>query len=355
MRPRAVFLVIIAVAALLVFGYVLRQLSFISVGLAANQEVQELLRQSADDQKKLSKLDRAQTAAYRQRFDQIQTLLQRMHVLALTRGELRRQFELVLLAVVAAIVLSGAAVYLLEQRSRLALDRRRTQYLEHLSAWQEAARRHAHEIRTPLTAAQLEIDRLVRTIERRTPEATDELREARESIFEELEQLRRFTRDFVSFAQIGTPRLQKQDVAKLVSDFRDTFAEHYPSLVIDVDAPQPALAELDRELVRRVLVNLATNSALAVGEKGGMLSISVRRSAASVLVDVRDDGPGIPPAIRGRLFEPYVTTRSIGEGMGLGLAISRKIMLDHGGDLDLLPSPRGTAFRLTFPSATEDA
>jgi C4-dicarboxylate-specific signal transduction histidine kinase len=67
------------------------------------------------------------------------------------------------------------------------------------------------------------------------------------------------------------------------------------------------------------------------------------------MLDVSDDGPGIAREIRPRLFEPYITTRPIGEGMGLGLAISKKILLDHGGDLELVPAARGAAFRLTLP------
>ena len=68
------------------------------------------------------------------------------------------------------------------------------------------------------------------------------------------------------------------------------------------------------------------------------------------VLDVADDGPGVDEAVRGRLFEPYTTSRGIGEGMGLGLAISKKILLDHGGDLELVASSAaGTTFRLTLP------
>jgi len=68
-----------------------------------------------------------------------------------------------------------------------------------------------------------------------------------------------------------------------------------------------------------------------------------------VLIDVSDSGGGIPPSIQLRIFEPYVTTRRIGDGLALGLAISRKILLDHGGDLTLLSSsPAGSTFRLSL-------
>jgi signal transduction histidine kinase len=96
-------------------------------------------------------------------------------------------------------------------------------------------------------------------------------------------------------------------------------------------------------------VNLCTNSSRAVNGSGSV-TFSVDRDRHSVFLDVSDDGSGIPESIRPRVFDPYITTRKVGEGMGLGLAISRKIMLDHGGDLMLLSSsPAGTTFRLTLP------
>ncbi|MGZ7041523.1 MAG: ATP-binding protein, partial [Thermoanaerobaculia bacterium] len=78
-----------------------------------------------------------------------------------------------------------------------------------------------------------------------------------------------------------------------------------------------------------------------------LLSVSERGSTGTL--DIADDGPGIAPEVRRRLFEPYTTTRKIGEGIGLGLAISKKILLDHGGDLEPVEAERGAAFRLIIP------
>ena len=121
------------------------------------------------------------------------------------------------------------------------------------------------------------------------------------------------------------------------------------------DLPGEHRVSVDRDLIRRVLANLCSNSALAVGERG-VVTFRIRSDGddnGAVHLDVHDDGHGIDPSIRARLFEPYVTTRRVGEGMGLGLAISRKILLDHGGDLELLGSSPsfGTTFRLTLPAA----
>ena len=168
------------------------------------------------------------------------------------------------------------------------------------------------------------------------------------SIREELDRLRDFTRNFTSFATIGRPRLEVRDLRESLDEFRSTFASAWPSLTLQIEGDTHADVAADREMLRRVLVNLCNNSAMAANGTGGVVSFRISRDDSRVVLDIVDDGPGIPASIRARLFEPYTTTRAIGEGMGLGLAISKKIMLDHGGDIELLDSPRGTAFRLTL-------
>jgi signal transduction histidine kinase len=397
MRRLSTVIAIVALAAIL-FGAVVRQLSFVSLAFAANDDIRRILHQSISDQRDLARSNPQRESEYRARYESIRQLLMRMEVLELTRRTLIRRFEWTLVAVVSAMLLLAGALYLLEVRGRekrlvriqtalerlsqgesdiqlgergrdlvgriatmieatsrdVARARKRVQYLEHLSAWQEAARRHAHEIRTPLTAAQLEVTRLARIVESVDPQRGDEVRSAEASVLEELEQLRRFTASFVSFATVGSPQRQACDLGRFVADFCTTFAPTWPQLNFRVRQPAGVCqAEVDREMVRQVLVNLCTNSALAVGDAGGTLEVAVERHGSRVVVTVADDGPGVPERIRARIFEPYTTTRRIGEGMGLGLSISKKIMLDHDGDLELIAAERGATFRLIFPAMEE--
>lgn len=349
MRLRVAAIVSVGLA-LVAFAWLVRQLSFGSLGMAANDEVRAQLRASLDDQKKLARLDPERRDAYRARFDSIEQLLVHLGVLGHSRAKLTRQIEIALVVAFGAILAAAVAGAVFAQRRR---DRQRLRALEHLAAWQEAARRHAHEIRTPLTAAQMEIDRLVSLVARKLPSDAAEVEQARTSIREELERLRAFTKSFTSFATIVEPQLAAHDLAALVNEFCIAFAEAWPRMRLEapVDAaPYGVLA--DRALLRQVLVNLCNNSALA---GSAAVRFSVRRDAGKVHLDVADDGSGVDPAVRRRIFEPYTTTRPVGEGMGLGLAISKKIMLDHGGDLTLLETARGAAFRLTFAAATEAA
>jgi nitrogen fixation/metabolism regulation signal transduction histidine kinase len=257
---------------------------------------------------------------------------------------------------------------MVERASRvMARDRRRLASLENLSAWQEAARRHAHEMRTPLTAARLELARMRELLEdggEGEGDRREELLQVRESLDHDLERLGRFTEGFTSFGRLPRPKLRRRDLADLTGEFVDLFASAWPNLGLELRrAPAPAggfLVDVDSEMLRQVLVNLCDNSSLAIGGRPGgpgrMVLHVAEVEGMGVALSVADDGPGIAEEVRPRLFEPYTTSRPVGEGMGLGLAISRKILLDHGGDLELLESSAaGTTFRLLFPGIGEES
>lgn len=394
---KVVMLLAVTACAILFFAYALRLMSLVSTGITADREIETELRHALDDQKRLATLDPARAPAAHARFDEIATLLRRLRVLQMNREALVTQVEQLVIGAVVLLLACGAALFVFERRSReqrlvrlqaavaalsrgeqVALndgrrdvigriaaaveqssrmaeeDRRRLRYLEHLSAWQEAARRHAHEIRTPLTAIRMEVERLTARLEERIPGDAAEIEAARNWILREIGQLTEFTRNFTSFAAIPAPRKRPLDLHRFVEEFTSTFESAWPNLQLRVAAASgEATVSADAEMLRRVLMNLAGNSALAITGRPGTLTFSVSSNARVRSLDVSDDGPGIPAAIRARLFEPYTTSRSIGEGMGLGLAISRKILLDHGGDLDLVDSSSsGTTFRLTFPEVS---
>lgn len=388
-----------AVVAGLSFHFVQRQLSGAWLGVGASPEVLEALESSREDQRQLATHEPQAATHYRERFDALQTLIERMRIVQHNRADLLRRYEQILLAatVLVVLVVAGFAVWrqtrretrlarlgqalaglaagrsdldlgakrndligriasMIERTSRvMAHDRRRLKALQNLSAWQEAARRHAHEMRTPLTGARLELARIEGLAERDEPPG-EELQRATRSVLQELERLSRFTQAFTSFARLPRPHRQRVGLRQLVDEFVTTFAEAWPSLDLVLD---PASAEapvaVDRDMVRQVLVNLCDNGAHAITTAGldrGTVHFVVAFEDARVTVDVSDDGPGVDPSVQDRLFEPYTTTRGIGEGMGLGLAICKKIMLDHGGDLELAASSSaGTTFRLTLPHA----
>lgn len=396
MRRTLLGIVLALAVALIVVHLAQRQLSVLWPALGVHPEIAEALRTAMDDQKKLARLDPANEALYRRQFETTQALHNRLEILRSAQKEIARSQERILFAVV-AITLTAIALTWLYRRRRevrrlsniethlerlsagetrisveesgtdaiatigrmiertsqvMGVQRQRLRSLENLSNWQEAARRHAHEIRTPLTAAQLEIDRLASEIERRHPEYRSFLLERRKNISEELSRLRDFTRNFTSFASVGRARTIRFDIAARVREFGATYANAWP-LTLEINADTRCDVEADPALVRQVLVILCSNSALAI-EGNGRIAIEVTQHQNYGAIEVCDNGSGVDPSIRSRLFQPYTTTRRVGEGMGLGLAIAKKIMLDQNGDLELVDtSAKGTCFRLTLPLAED--
>ncbi len=385
-------------AAALLFHFFQRQLSGAWFAFGIHPEVLQSLERSLEDQKRLAELDPERRRVLRQRFEQTETLLQRLRILQHNRREIVRRYEQILLFAFAGtvILVTGAALWrqagqaarlerlqraltalaggrtdvevgehrrdvigriaaMIERTSQvMARDRRRLASLENLSAWQEAARRHAHEMRTPLTGARLELSRLSGLLDAETLPA-DDIRQAARSAREELDRLGRFTQGFTSFARLPRPRREPCDLVALAEELVATFADAWPNLELRLEGSPgggaaPLMARVDRDMLRQVLVNLCDNSSLALGERHGTVSVALAAGTDSATLDISDDGPGVDESVRRRLFEPYTTTRGIGEGMGLGLAISKKILLDHGGDLELFAtSESGTTFRLSLP------
>jgi len=386
-----VALVLMVASAALVFHLFQRQLATASLAFGFHPDVLDQLELSLDDQKRLAWVDPARELEYRSRFDSLESTVHRLQILDGSRDALLRRYNTIVVALFAGLVVLVTLTYsirqasqarrlagiqraltmlaggsnnielgerkrdtigrigaMIEETSRLmARDRRRIAAMQNLTAWQEATRRHAHEIRMPLTALKLELAQLRDGLD--AGQQAELTRTARDAM-EEVERLGRFAERFTSFARLPQPRPERRDLGELLRDFVSTYASAWANLELELDAEAALEADVDREMLRQVLVNLCDNSSLALGEAQGRVRISLQRVQGGIQIDVKDDGPGVDESIRSRLFEPYVTTRSVGEGMGLGLAISKKILLDHGGDLELLDSSgNGAAFRLTLP------
>jgi nitrogen fixation/metabolism regulation signal transduction histidine kinase len=232
--------------------------------------------------------------------------------------------------------------------------RSRLGYLQKVSAWQEVARRLAHEIKNPLTPIQLAVQELGSKYAGGDPAYKRLLATAQEILNEEVGSIRRLVDDFSAFAKLPKVEPAPVDLAQVVEDFARAHPEWQEALQLASTGRVGALC--DRMMLGRVLANLVENAAqaaTAVGRKP-QVRITVASSAAEHAAQllVEDNGPGVADKMRDRIFDPYFTSKA--EGTGLGLAIVRKIMLDHGGDirLDDKPSPLGGArFVVTLPTA----
>jgi two-component system nitrogen regulation sensor histidine kinase NtrY len=219
-----------------------------------------------------------------------------------------------------------------------------------VAAWREVARRLAHEIKNPLTPIQLSAERLRRHFGQ-APEPTRALvEECASTIITEVESLKGLVDEFSQFARMPAPRAIATDMHGLLDSALALYDGLLPNVRIErrygADVPR---VSVDPEQMRRVVLNLVDNAAEAMG-RAGTICLSTEHDQGNNLlrIVVADDGPGIPPAERDKLFLPYYSTKQ--RGSGLGLAIVRRIVAEHGGAIDVADNvPRGTRFVIELP------
>jgi two-component system nitrogen regulation sensor histidine kinase NtrY len=238
-------------------------------------------------------------------------------------------------------------------------SRSRIEYLQRIGAWQEFARRLAHEIKNPLTPIQLAIQELHRSYRGDDAAYAKRLADARSIIEEEVAALRRLTSEFSAFAKLPEASLMRADLNDFLRDASRTFdtvvtptdGESGVVPEVQLELTEQALpVRIDAMMLKRCLDNLIRNAAQALEKHGGPRNILVRtvRRGDWALLQVHDSGPGVPARDRARIFDPYFTTKS--EGTGLGLPIVKKVVLEHAGEILCSKSELGGAeFSIELP------
>jgi two-component system nitrogen regulation sensor histidine kinase NtrY len=227
------------------------------------------------------------------------------------------------------------------------------------SAWADIARRIAHEIKNPLTPIQLSAERLRRKYGKTIVDDPAVFEQCTETIVRQVDDIKRMVDEFSRFARMPKAVVSDEDVADTVRQVVFLLRVGHPDIDFEVDLAAEAMpARFDRRLISQALTNIIKNAAEAIGavppDKLGRGRISVRaqRDGKEVVIDVIDNGIGLPKENRARLLEPYVTTRD--KGTGLGLAIVGRILEEHGGRLELrdasekTPGARGAWMQLRF-------
>lgn len=237
---------------------------------------------------------------------------------------------------------------LIESFNQMAQDlvenRRKRVEAEQIAAWREIARRLAHEIKNPLTPIQLAVQQMRDKYAGDDPEYQRFVTDCTEIVTEEVTTLRSLVEEFANFARMPSLSLAPSDLNKSVR----RVVRLYPDARIHLDlADDQPLLELDSEQMRRVLINLIENGIDASG-KNGQITIRTHGDGETSVLSVIDSGPGVPIADRARIFQPYISTKE--SGMGLGLAVVRSIVEDHGGHISVTDAPTGGAqFDLQLP------
>jgi two-component system nitrogen regulation sensor histidine kinase NtrY len=227
------------------------------------------------------------------------------------------------------------------------------------SAWADVARRIAHEIKNPLTPIQLSAERIRRKFGKVITEDKAIFEQCTDTIVRQVDDIRRMVDEFSRFARMPKPVIEGEDVADTVRQAVFLMRVGHPDIDIEAEIKdEPMRAKFDRRLISQALTNIIKNATEAIEvvpaeELGkGRIDVIAARENDDIVIDVIDNGIGLPKVSRARLLEPYVTTRE--KGTGLGLAIVGRVLEDHGGRIelndaaDIRPGARGAWMRLRF-------
>jgi two-component system nitrogen regulation sensor histidine kinase NtrY len=228
------------------------------------------------------------------------------------------------------------------------LDQRR-------AAWSDVARRIAHEIKNPLTPIQLAAERLQRRYAKEITSDVSTFERLTGTIVRQVGDLRRMVDEFSSFARMPKPVFREEAIAEIASQALFLHEVAHPDIRFSLEAPEPSPVLIcDRRQLGQALTNIVKNGVEAIQQKRDegragpeeRIAMRIAELDGDLAIEIIDTGIGLP-AERGRLTEPYMTTRA--KGTGLGLAIVKKIVEEHFGTIEFDDAPGGgTSVRLVF-------
>jgi two-component system nitrogen regulation sensor histidine kinase NtrY len=225
---------------------------------------------------------------------------------------------------------------------------------QRMAAWREVARRIAHEVKNPLTPIQLSAQRLKKRYGHKVaPEDGQVFEECTDMIINQVEELKRLVNEFSSFARMPSSNPTPSDINEIIREAVSLYKETQKHVKVRFnDSPRVPVLKLDREQMKRVMINLLDNAMDAIDGEGE-ISVDLYYSGEkeTVNIEVADTGKGILPEHKVRLFEPYFSTKK--HGTGLGLVIINSIINDHNGSIRVQDNqPRGTRFIIELPVET---
>ncbi len=216
-------------------------------------------------------------------------------------------------------------------------------------AWQEVARRIAHEIKNPLTPIKLSTERMVKKWENKEPDFNQIFDRSTKTIIKEVEGLKRLVDEFSRFSKMPEIKKTPTHVPTVIDEVVNLY-KGFKGVEINASLPEDGpMVELDEEQFKRVMINIIDNAIHAISNKG-RIDVRLRFELPSniVSIDIADNGPGIRDEDKEKLFLPYFSTKK--DGTGLGLAIANRIIAEHRGYIRVRDNePKGTVFTIEIP------
>lgn len=204
---------------------------------------------------------------------------------------------------------------------------------QRIAAWQEVAQRLAHEIKNPLTPIRLSAQRIRKKLREKSDNLEEAILEGTTTIEREIEGMMNMVNEFSRFARLPQIKLKGGNIGELIKESSLPFQNGYPKVKFEFDFPEEIpIIHFDTEQLERVFKNLFENSIEAM-QMTGIIRVKIEVKKESLIVYIRDSGPGIPPEIRDKMFLPYFSTKR--KGTGLGLAIVARIIDEHQGKIEV--------------------
>jgi nitrogen fixation/metabolism regulation signal transduction histidine kinase len=208
----------------------------------------------------------------------------------------------------------------------------------------------AHEIKNPLTPIEVLVTSLSKAyLAKPQREFQAQLHETQTMINEELAHLKNTVNKFSEFAKLPAVRLADEELSQLLPQQVKAIAALFESASIRIDCPAVVRAKLDATLFRQVLTNIVRNGVEANPERTVEFTIAVTLPNDAIAIAVTNNGEPVPAPLAGRIFDPYVSGKSGKDNMGLGLAIVRKIVIEHGGDIVYAEVQGSPTFTISLP------
>jgi signal transduction histidine kinase len=214
-------------------------------------------------------------------------------------------------------------------------------------AWKEMAKQVAHEIKNPLTPMRLSVQHLVSAYQKGAEGFGDVLKTVSTTVLEQIEALSRIASEFSAFGRFPERRVDRCDIHAVIDEAIALFHGEGVRFASAYVPGSPAV-KADREELRRAFINIFRNSVQAAGESEVSIGVTTRYEGALLAIAITDNGPGMTPEVRTRLFEPNFSTKT--EGMGIGLTIVKKTIEDLDGAIEIDSAPgKGTTVRIRLP------
>ncbi|RKX95245.1 MAG: hypothetical protein DRP84_04800 [Spirochaetes bacterium] len=233
----------------------------------------------------------------------------------------------------------------------LRINREIIKYSERSHAWQDIAKKLAHEIKNPLTPIKLSAERILKQY-KNEDEYKKVLEKGIRTIIDEVNNINEMVSEFSNFARLPSAKMENVNVVEMLKQLISFLSSSYKDIGFDINTPKDnILIFVDKNQIRRALLNIIYNSINAIKEAGKPdgrieMAILLKRENNRVVIAVSDNGPGIDDEIKEKIFNPYFS--KIGKGSGLGLAIVEKIVYDNRGRIWFDSKPGRTTFFMEF-------